>query len=569
MFPDGAEQEKDWTQVAKMQYQYQTYPYYPNGYYQVMPMSPYHEKALYQLQISRQSAMPHHRAKTAAAVSRMSVDLKQSQYDQNAPAIGVSTNDKRWTVLDLGGLQMRNISKELFQYEFLTALYLNNNAITFLPKGIKRLKCLVLLDASGNKLTTLPAEIGMLPRLQSLFLFDNLLSNLPWELGNLYMLEYLGLEGNGHMAEIIMAKLQKDGTVALIHYLRDKSPSIPAPKAREWRELEPSSEPNCSIFCYNILSERYATAKQYGYTPSWALNWKYRGQAILKQIIEYSADVVCLQELELQQYEDFFKKKLFEYNYESIYLMKTRAVTMGEKERKSVDGCAIFFNKHKLELVHKQFIEFSKIAMSNSENEKEVFNRLIAKDNVAILSLFKHKTTMKHFLVANCHIHWDPSFCDVKLFQVIMLLKELEQNLKVYHRLFEINPQQLAVFLCGDFNSTPSSGVHELLSTGKISTEHPDFQTFNYPSVTNTFSHPFHFKSAYCNNPMPFTNFTPTFCDVIDYMWFTQNLARVCGVLEGVDQDYCKKCVGFPNQHFPSEYEITNVVTLRSWPNLD
>lgn len=46
---------------------------------------------------------------------------------------------------------------------------------------------------------------------------------------------------------------------------------------------------------YNVLCERYATRPLYGYCPSWALTWEYRKQAILKEIIDSSADVIALQ----------------------------------------------------------------------------------------------------------------------------------------------------------------------------------------------------------------------------------------------------------------------------------
>lgn len=50
-----------------------------------------------------------------------------------------------------------------------------------------------------------------------------------------------------------------------------------------------------TVFCYNILAEKYATPQMYGYTPSWALAWEYRKELILQEVLAYSADVVCLQ----------------------------------------------------------------------------------------------------------------------------------------------------------------------------------------------------------------------------------------------------------------------------------
>ena len=47
--------------------------------------------------------------------------------------------------------------------------------------------------------------------------------------------------------------------------------------------------------CYNVLCEKYATRASYGYCPSWALAWDYRRQNIMKEILHYNADIICLQ----------------------------------------------------------------------------------------------------------------------------------------------------------------------------------------------------------------------------------------------------------------------------------
>jgi CCR4-NOT transcription complex subunit 6 len=73
------------------------------------------------------------------------------------------------------------------------------------------------------------------------------------------------------------------------------------PPEREWITLEDSAAAattgtdTFTMFCYNILAEKYATAQMYGYTPSWALAWEYRKELILQEVLAYSADIICLQ----------------------------------------------------------------------------------------------------------------------------------------------------------------------------------------------------------------------------------------------------------------------------------
>lgn len=60
-----------------------------------------------------------------------------------------------------------------------------------------------------------------------------------------------------------------------------------------------SSVGNFTVLSYNILSDTYATSDVYGYCPSWALSWAYRRQNLLREIVGYRADIVCLQEVVL------------------------------------------------------------------------------------------------------------------------------------------------------------------------------------------------------------------------------------------------------------------------------
>ena len=223
----------------------------------------------------------------------------------NVPSDRVNppSNSSSWFALDLGGMQLKSLSPTLFTYGFITNLFINHNSLSFIPPQISKLNQLVLLDVSGNSLSTLPPELGLLSRLRELLLFDNNLVSIPPELGTLHQLEFLGIDGNP-LAESFRHILQKDGTAALIAYLRDSCPVSLAPPEREWLQIEtdlpsPSTdEPppeTFSLLCYNILCDKYATSQMYGYTPSWALNWDYRKEILLQEIMGFGADIICLQ----------------------------------------------------------------------------------------------------------------------------------------------------------------------------------------------------------------------------------------------------------------------------------
>lgn len=53
-----------------------------------------------------------------------------------------------------------------------------------------------------------------------------------------------------------------------------------------------------TVLSYNILADVYATNEVYSYCPSWALSWPYRRQNLLREIVGYHADIICLQEVD-------------------------------------------------------------------------------------------------------------------------------------------------------------------------------------------------------------------------------------------------------------------------------
>ncbi|TPX34773.1 hypothetical protein SeMB42_g07276 [Synchytrium endobioticum] len=574
------------------------------------PTGHHHQKQIEGAQTSRANSAPHQRARTAAATARIATTAPApanprggatpEPATRSSPMIGSAGNgnltngassnsnnnsdksavngrvDERasqWTVLDMGGMAIKTISRTVFSYSFLTVLYLNHNSLLELPPEICRLVHLVTLDVSGNKLTVLPSELGLCSYLKELMLYDNELHTLPAELGFLYLLETLGIEGNP-IGDPIASIIQKDGTVGVIQYLRDSCPVPPAPPEREWIYLEEDSPAGVgpadtfTLLCYNTLCEKYASSSSYGYTPSWALNWEYRKEILLQEILTYNADIVCLQEVEMAQYEEYFRDQLQQHgDYESVFWPKSRARTMSEYERRGVDGCATFYKASKFSLVEKHLIEFQQIAMQRPEFRKteDILNRVMIKDNIAVITLLELKETGSRVLVTNAHLHWDPTYRDVKLVQTAMLMDELQRVVNIYaalpsrhpgHQQLASNPSRMPVVIAGDFNSLPNSGVYEFLSSAHVSQGHVDFGSYIYgPYTSEGLTHRMSLKSAYAHiGELDFTNFTPTFKGVIDYIWYTTSTLVITGLLSNIDRDYSRNVVGFPNWHHPSDH---------------
>jgi CCR4-NOT transcription complex subunit 6 len=189
----------------------------------------------------------------------------------------------------------------------------------------------------------------MLVNMKQLLLFDNHLENLPYELGSMYQLEMLGIEGNP-IPEDLKSIIVESGTTELIKYFRENAEGPPPPPERDWIVLDETSDANdetITALSYNILCDKYCTTSQYGYTPSGALAWEARREVILAELRERDADIACLQEIDQESFNDYFRGALAHNDYKGVFFPKTRARTMAEREAKLVDGCAIFYKHSK------------------------------------------------------------------------------------------------------------------------------------------------------------------------------------------------------------------------------
>jgi CCR4-NOT transcription complex subunit 6 len=316
--------------------------------------SPHHYSRMYAVQARSQSKITDPSSSPSKSSTNGTHKKDGSQTDdmlgRTRPGDVVDQDKQMWTTLDFSGIGIANLSREIWMFNFITCLYLNNNRLTSLPKELSLLKALTKLDVSGNQLTSIPPQFGMLINLKEFLLFDNEIQVLPTELGTLYQLELLGLEGNP-LAEPYKSIFLKDGTQELISYLLEAKPVGRGPIERDWKQVQepPTSNPENNLFsilCYNVLCERYATHSMYGYTPKYSLAWDYRKKLILDELLNYNPDIACLQEINAESYQEFVNGELGENGkggYTGIFFPKTRAGHMGSDEGQKVDGCATFF----------------------------------------------------------------------------------------------------------------------------------------------------------------------------------------------------------------------------------
>jgi len=309
------------------------------------------------------------------------------------------------------------------------------------------------------------------------------------------------------------------------------------------------------ILSYNVLADIYATKQLYPYCPMWALSWRVRRKILLREILAYDADIICLQEVQQDHYTEFFYKELEGLGYQGLYKAKTRVAG-------KIDGCYTLYKKERFRLVESNTIEFNSvaraIARTNAFEQRNDALRRLLKDNVAqIIVLERLDGDMSHtqggntLCLANTHIFWDPEYSDVKLWQTHLLLQELERVVR--------NRKNIPLIFCGDFNSMPSEAVVELLKSEKVSETTKPNDPCNILPPVQSITHSLGLISAYehvTGNEPRFTNYTGHYVGTLDYIWVSRDSVLPVSTLlipnektlRGTDD------TPLPNTRFPSDH---------------
>lgn len=218
-------------------------------------------------------------------------------------------------------------------------------------------------------------------------------------------------------------------------------------KYRQKRSEYPGVE--FSIMSYNLLAQDLLESHPHLYANSnWeVLVWEYRRARLLEEIDEHLPDIMCLQEVQCNHYDDFLKPKLEKRGYFGIYCKKS-----GNQS----DGCATFFKVMKFELLNFRQVFYQK-------------GGILDRCNVGLIVSLKPKASVPNLdsselYVANTHLLFNPRRGDVKLAQLIILFAELDKvaykchlnsNTVIYH----------PTIVCGDFNFEPFCHIYDLIAS--------------------------------------------------------------------------------------------------------
>lgn len=221
-------------------------------------------------------------------------------------------------------------------------------------------------------------------------------------------------------------------------------------RSRERGDLE------FTLMSYNVLAQGLLEDNLYLYQhcPEHLLYWPLRRDNLLAELRQADVDIMCLQELQEDHYEQVFEPEFKKLGYGCLYKRRT-----GNKH----DGCGIFFRESLFELDRHELVEFARTGVT-----------VLDRDNVAIVALLKPRSADGGFspnfrlCVSTTHLLFNPRRGDVKLAQLCVLLAEIDRMAARGGVGADGAPLYFPVVLCGDMNSQPHSPLYRFMTRGKL-----------------------------------------------------------------------------------------------------
>ncbi|CAL9686580.1 unnamed protein product [Knipowitschia caucasica] len=232
--------------------------------------------------------------------------------------------------------------------------------------------------------------------------------------------------------------------------LEDRSDSTPALLPFPFTK----TEIHFTVMSYNILSQDLleANLELYTHCPLEVLEWNHRCRLLLKEIQQWTPDILCLQEVQENHFYQELYPVLTQMGYTCVYKRRTGTKT---------DGCATCYRS----------CSFAEISV----REVEYFRpdiELLDRHNVAIIVLLRPvliqgsqvQAQGPPLCVANTHLLFNPRRGDIKLAQLAILLAEMDKLVKSCQK----KGEDCNVILCGDFNSVPHTPLYQLITKGEL-----------------------------------------------------------------------------------------------------
>ncbi|KAJ8951873.1 hypothetical protein NQ318_019849 [Aromia moschata] len=309
------------------------------------------------------------------------------------------------------------------------------------------------------------------------------------------------------------------------------------------------------VVTYNILADLYCDSDYtrevlHPYCPAYALKIDYRKQLILKEVIGYNADLICLQEVDRKVYSHDLAPTLAHLGYDGDFTMKGGDVA---------EGLAFFFDRTRFRRLQSDCVIFSE-RLNVDPQFSDIWEKISANAKLAERILGRKTTlqvnvveSLEHdeaLVVANTHFYFHPDADHIRLLHGGAAITYLENFVGELRK--KIGKRVSLVF-CGDFNSVPECGVYKLYTTGQVPKDCVDYSSNAEEAVRDVeFRQGFRLASA-CGTPA-YTNYTVGFADCLDYIYYETSNLEVTQAVPLPSHEEVTRHTALPSVVFPSDH---------------
>jgi hypothetical protein len=227
-------------------------------------------------------------------------------------------------------------------------------------------------------------------------------------------------------------------------------------KSLERRNPKYSELKGFKCLSYNI----YADCKCMGIKYSSTKLWIVRREILLREIVSYSADILCLQDVD--HYYDWWQPRLMSFGYDTLWKQKTSELYTHS------EGVMICYRRNMFQLFKSVEIEFNHAA----DHENYTIQKACTTDDVAVIAFlqpWKENSSMSSAICVCSAMLYDgegddelsgsgTSSLDIRFLQTVYLTKQLEIENRSFH---------LPIILGISLFDEPDSASYHILRTGR------------------------------------------------------------------------------------------------------
>jgi mRNA deadenylase 3'-5' endonuclease subunit Ccr4 len=359
---------------------------------------------------------------------------------------------------------------------------------------------------------------------------------------------------------------------------------------RQWVKLysygeDDSGDLPVRILSYNVLGPKHGESGKHNYCPMELRKWDIRKERILAEIEGYAGlDVVCLQEVTPRTLESVWVPFMRKQGLDRFeYLPKQLPNEPKERDPDWRLGVATFWKSADFDCVSSRRLLIRDAASRQSWSYAFRENVRGKADGAVLLKLRSKKFRGNYeFTIVNAHLWWDPREPHIKSAQAALLCEVAQ----------EFSGGQDNIVIAGDLNSVPElqsrylpeevlesmsegpqspsmSGVYRLLSTGRLSTSHPEHPAGFGRFSVGDFITELQLRDVYGGGAggededyllskeewVQFTTKTDDFSGVIDYFFVSQDV----WVSEVLELPLGKNFLPIPNAQWASDHLAVGV----------